>query len=151
MSADRRPLDSLPQEAAADRLGARLGRLLAEEVDALPHVPAERLRASREQALARARLARRRSAAPAPVPASAALVAGPGLVLAGGGPSVWGRLAALAPLVALVAGLMLIDRLAMREQVVSAAEFDVVLLADDLPPTAYSDPGFAEFLRNAPP
>jgi hypothetical protein len=26
-----------------------------------------------------------------------------------------------------------------------------VILADDLPPAAYSDPGFAEYLRSAPP
>jgi hypothetical protein len=44
----------------------------------------------------------------------------------------------------------MIDRWSLREQVVAAAEFDAQLLADDLPPAAFSDPGFAEFLRSAP-
>ena len=35
-----------------------------------------------------------------------------------------------------------------RRQVVAAAEIDAALLTDDLPPDAYSDPGFAEFLRS---
>ncbi|MCA3251110.1 MAG: DUF3619 family protein [Pseudomonadota bacterium] len=148
MSADRRPLDNLQQDAAG-RLGLRLGRMLAEQAEMLPHVPAERLRAAREQALARARLARRRAAAPQP--AAAAVAAGPALALGGGAPSVWRRFVALAPLLLLLAGLLVIEHVAMREQVIAAAEFDALLLADDLPPTAYSDPGFAEFRRLAPP
>jgi hypothetical protein len=64
---------------------------------------------------------------------------------------VWQRFVALAPLLLLLAGLLVIEHVAMREQVIAAAEFDALLLADDLPPTAYSDPGFAEFRRLAPP
>jgi hypothetical protein len=50
----------------------------------------------------------------------------------------------------LVAGLLAIDSWALREQVVAAADFDAQLLADDLPPAAFSDPGFAEFIRSTP-
>jgi hypothetical protein len=50
----------------------------------------------------------------------------------------------------LVLGLMAIDHWTVREQVVAAADFDAQLLADDLPPAAYSDPGFAEFIRSTP-
>jgi hypothetical protein len=57
----------------------------------------------------------------------------------------------LLPLVVLVAGLFAIDNRTTREQVVAAAEIDSQLLADQLPPAAYSDPGFAEFLRSSPP
>jgi hypothetical protein len=32
----------------------------------------------------------------------------------------------------------------------AAAEIDAQLLSDTLPPAAYSDPGFAEFLKNNP-
>jgi len=36
------------------------------------------------------------------------------------------------------------------EQVHAAAEVDSQLLADALPPSAYTDPGFAEYLRSTP-
>ena len=54
------------------------------------------------------------------------------------------------PLLVLVSGLLMIERWAVREQVLAAAEIDALLLSDDLPPAAYSDPGFGEFLRNSP-
>lgn len=63
----------------------------------------------------------------------------------------WWRLASLAPLVVLACGLVVIDRLHRSEQILAAAEMDTVLLADELPPAAYSDPGFVEFLRRAEP
>jgi hypothetical protein len=47
----------------------------------------------------------------------------------------------------LTAGLVLIERLNNHEQIYAAAEIDAVLLADELPPSAYSDPGFGEFLK----
>jgi hypothetical protein len=50
----------------------------------------------------------------------------------------------------LMAGLLVIDQWALREQVVATADFDAQLLSDDLPPAAYSDPGFAEFIRSTP-
>jgi hypothetical protein len=64
-------------------------------------------------------------------------------------PTSWGwRLAAALPIVALVAGLWGIQRYYVHEQVQAATEVDMALLTDDLPPAAYSDPGFAEFLRD---
>ena len=63
----------------------------------------------------------------------------------------WQRLAAVLPLVLLVSGLVAIDQWSIREEVVAAADLDAQLLADDLPPAAFSDPGFAEYLRSAPP
>jgi len=69
-------------------------------------------------------------------------------VLAWGGEPGWGwRLATLAPLIALVAGLVLIQIQHDDDQISAAAEVDAALLADDLPPAAYTDAGFAEFLR----
>ena len=62
----------------------------------------------------------------------------------------WQRAAALLPIAVLVGGLTAIDALVGRDHVVTAAEIDTQLLADNLPPQAYSDPGFAEFLRKAP-
>ena len=104
----------------------------------------ERLRFAREQALERARVARAASAQPA-VSASA----GPVLALAGdgGGTPWWARLAALVPLVLLVVGFAVIQHRHSQVQIDAAAEIDAAILSDDLPPTAYSDPGFVEYLR----
>jgi hypothetical protein len=55
------------------------------------------------------------------------------------------------PLLVLVAGLMLISQWTVREQVLAAADVDTVLLSDDLPPDAYADPGFTEFLKSPLP
>ena len=42
---------------------------------------------------------------------------------------------------------MLIQHWQDRTQISVAAEVDAALLADDLPPKAYSDAGFVEFLK----
>lgn len=155
MSADRIDQDRLDRDAATGRLGLRLGQLLAARSEELPHDVAERLRVGREQALARARIARRQLEAVSAAATAGAVVdasrGGTATLGGGGGVPWWQRLASVAPLVMLLLGLFVIDHLAVHEQALAAAEFDAALLADDLPPTAYSDPGFAEFLRNAPP
>jgi hypothetical protein len=66
----------------------------------------------------------------------------------GGQPLWWTRMASVLPLVTLVLGLFLIDQWHDRAQISAAADVDSALLADDLPPDAYSDPGFAEFLKS---
>jgi hypothetical protein len=73
-----------------------------------------------------------------------------GTAMLGGFVPWWQRAASVLPLVVLVVGLMLIQQWTVREQVLAAAEIDTQLLGDDLPPAAYSDPGFAEFLRSDP-
>jgi hypothetical protein len=107
----------------------------------------ERLRVAREQSLGLARAARRAGAA---APAGLA-VGGGALALGGAGndSSWWLRLSSLIPLAVLVAGLVLIDRHYTRTQIEAAADVDAALLADDVPPDAYRDPGFAEFLKVA--
>ena len=100
---------------------------------------------AREQALASARQAR------VATPASAVAAAGGAtLALAGPGGSDtpwWLRLSSLVPLGVLVLGLFLIDDHYTRSQIEAAAEIDAAILADDVPPDAYRDPGFAEFLK----
>jgi Protein of unknown function (DUF3619) len=65
-------------------------------------------------------------------------------------PTSWAwRLASALPAVALVAGLWAIGAWHQREQVQAATEVDMALLTDELPPTAYADPGFEEYLRSA--
>jgi len=149
-----------------DRLGALWAAQLEAGAADLPPDIAERLRFSRERALARARLARSAQAQAIlqarPIHAEgSAWVLTPGMALAGGGlgsgrpdsdagsPGLgWaGRLVALLPLAILMLGLLTIQGLIRDWQIDAAAEVDAALLVDDLPPQAYSDPGFAEFLR----
>lgn len=125
------------------RLALRLVGSLNLAVERLPHDIGERLRFGREKALAVARTARQPAAAVAPVVARAGAAA-----VLGGPPTLSLRLASLMPLIVLVAGLILIQKHFEREQIIDAAEVDAALLADDLPPAAYRDPGFAVFLQS---
>lgn len=139
-------------QAIEARLAARLSAGLTEQAQQLPHDIGERLRVAREQALARAVEVRR--LAPQPRAASESRVVGVtanGLALMGATPPWWQRAAAVVPLLVLVFGLLLIQRQGELEQVRAAAEVDSQLLADDLPPDAYTDPGFAQFLREPSP
>lgn len=133
------------------RFGTRVATALSEQQTRQPrHDIAERLRFAREDALARARASRRLTMAP-----SLALGgAGSATLVAGSGDDAapwWLRLSSLLPLAVLLAGLLLIDHHYTRSQIEAAAEVDAALLADDLPPEAYSDPGFVEYLKNARP
>lgn len=130
------------------RLAGQLAAVLSEGTRALPHDITERLRFGREQALAKAREMR---LAPQKVAANPAWLNSAGTLVMGGPLPGWHRALSLLPLLMLVAGMFLIDRWATREQVMAVADVDAVLLADDLPPTAYQDPGFIEFLRTPPP
>lgn len=153
MIARYRPTSARVTDSVESRLAARLAAGLTLASLELPHDVAERLRAGREQALAAGQRARAAQVSLAPAGAQlsrGAVLAGGGygaLTPGGGGAPWWQRAMALAPLVALVFGLVLINRQAEFEQVSAAAEIDSQILADDLPPAAYADPGFAEYLR----
>jgi hypothetical protein len=123
------------------RLGLRLGALLDEQAARTPHDVSERLRVAREQALTRARASR-------PLTASADTVVGNGRSATLGRLPGWlFRFASVMPLVVLVAGMVLIDEWHDRAQIEAAADVDANLLADELPPDAYSDAGFVEYLK----
>jgi hypothetical protein len=128
------------------QVAARLTRTLDEGTAALPHATSERLRIARVRALERAVQARR-LAEVAQRPAAANQRPAP---RARAAHWAW-RLAGVLPLVVLAAGLVTIHAMQDDEQVAAAADFDAALLADDVPPAAYSDPGFAEFLRRPQP
>jgi hypothetical protein len=51
------------------------------------------------------------------------------------------------PLVILAAGLVLIHTVQTERRASELAEVDAALLADDLPPAAYADPGFVQYLK----
>lgn len=130
-----------------DRLGSAIaGRLTAGCAD-LDHDFSERLRVARQQALARRKVAQ---FAPAFSVASIARSGRAAALQLGGGdkPGLWIRLGAALPLLALVAGLLTIDVVQNDNRASEVAEVDAALLTDDLPPAAYTDPGFLQFLKS---
>ncbi len=140
------PMDHQALEA---RLAARLASSLTMANAQLPHDIAERLRASRERALHRARNSHKLAATGATEMAATPAALGGSVTL--GGPSAWSGLpawlSALLPLLLLLAGLWSISHLTQREQIKATADIDAQLLSDDLPPAAYADPGFVQYLR----
>lgn len=129
------------QEAREARVAYRIAARLSEHAESLDADIAERLRFAREKALERAQAVR--TADERPVVAMSAS----GAALLGSGGGWWIRLGSLLPLVALAAGLLLINHMHTEAQISAAAQIDAELLADDLPPDAYNDPGFVEFLK----
>lgn len=125
-----------------DAFGRRIATRLSAGADELPHDIGERLRVAREQALAR-----RRATASKPLRQHAWAGHSGGVGLGQRTLGWWGRLATGVPIAALVAGLLAINALQSDYQAQQIAEVDAALLTDDLPPDAYTDPGFLAFLR----
>ena len=129
-----------------DEFGLRIAaRLNSASLD-LPHDISERLRAARTRAVA----ARLKSQARLQTNTNVSTQNGTALLNFGGdeGLNVWSRLASFLPLIALVAGLALIQNIMDDDRANELAEIDSALLIDDLPPAAYTDPGFLQFLKN---
>ncbi|CAN5262886.1 hypothetical protein BH11PSE10_BH11PSE10_03760 [soil metagenome] len=138
-------------ETQVSRFGLSVAAGLNEHSRSLPHDVTERLRFAREQALSKAQMAR--AAQQVIAPSSQVVRNGGTLALNGLGGSDensqgWFKLASFMPLVMLVLGLLLIQHSGWYEQVTAAAEIDTALLSDNLPPAAYGDPGFSEFLSD---
>lgn len=132
-------------ETLQTRFAFRLASRLSEAAAQTPADVQERLRFARERALERAREARTAAAA-----APAAVQMFGGTLALSGGPERspwWMRVASVLPLVVLLAGLTLIQHRYARVQIEAAAEIDAEMLADAVPPMAYSDPAFVEYLK----
>jgi hypothetical protein len=129
---------------AQDRFGRQVAARLSAGTAELPYHVTERLRAARAQAMARRKLA---SAQTAPALAS---VGGGAATLGFGdeGVSWWNRIASALPLLVLAAGLVTIHVVQNERRASEVAEVDAAILTDDLPPAAYADPGFTQFLRS---
>ena len=63
------------------------------------------------------------------------------------GLNLWNILASAVPLLLLLAGLMTIQGVQQDNLTAEIAATDAALLTDELPPDAYTDPGFAQFLK----
>ena len=126
------------------RFGVRVASMLGERAQATAPDISERLRFAREQAISRAQAARRLASAPAPV-----VVSRGGVAALAGQLGWWFKLGSAMPLALLVAGLVGIAHVHDQAQIAAVAEVDAALLSDDLPPAAYTDPGFAEYLKTS--
>jgi hypothetical protein len=129
-----------------DEFGLRIAaRLNSANLD-LPHDISERLRAARTRAVA----ARLKPQTRLQVSSSVIHQNGAALLNFNGdeGLNIWSRLASFLPLIALVAGLAFIQTIMDDDRANELAEVDSALLVDDLPPAAYADPGFLQFLKN---
>lgn len=130
--------------SAEDRFGLRLAARLSDASDDIPHEISERLKAARMMALSKRNVARVETA-------SSVVTLGQTAALHLGGEKFnwWGRMAAIVPLIALVAGLMAIQLVQDDFWADEIASVDAELLTDELPPEAYTDPGFAQYLRSS--
>ncbi len=126
-----------------DRFGLRIASRLSQASDELPYAVSERLRAARMQALSKRKVVAVRT-----VPSLS--ISGGTASLTGGDDDFkwWNLVGSAIPMIALVIGLVAINSIQSDSRTAELAEVDAALLTDDLPPSAYTDPGFAQFLKS---
>lgn len=126
-----------------DQVGQAIARQLNEHAIDLPHDISERLRVARMQAISLRKPEPVRVLAPQLVPAM-----GTSMGNLDEGLNLWSRLASALPLIALLFGLATIHVFQNEFRANEIAQVDAELLTDDLPPNAYTDPGFLVFLKS---
>ena len=129
-------------QLAQDRFGLQVAAQLSQATEELPYEISERLRAARMQALGKRKVA---------VTQTVTRLATSGVsetLTFGDDDASWlNRMASVIPLFALIFGLIAISVIQDDNNANELAEIDSALLTDDLPPEAYTDPGFAHFLK----
>ncbi len=132
-----------PTEQEIDHWGQYFSAQLNLATPGLPHDITERLRFARQLALAQRKpLVQTRLAKNAQLNNNGSLTAP-----ADEGLNLWSILASALPLLALVFGLMAIQWIQQDNVTSELAAIDAALLTDELPPDAYTDAGFAQFLK----
>ncbi len=132
-----------------DRVAHRITARLSNGLDDLPYDISERLRASRMQALAKRKITQ---TAPVRKTATSILHNGATAVMGRGGKESagwWNVLVSALPVLLLAIGLVTINIAQDEDGFNEVAELDAALLTDDLPPEAYADPGFVQFLKTS--
>ena len=136
----------LHTDSLQNRFGLRVAARLSAGTEGLPHDIGERLRVAREQAVARrkqpAAVLRRRAATAASRNGNTAT-----LSFGDDGLGFWGRLTSAALVLVMAAGLIAINVIQDDDRTMEVADLDAALLTDDLPPEAYADPGFLQYLK----
>ena len=134
-----------PDMNRIDQVGRALARLLNDRATDLPHDITERLRVARMQAIAQRKPEPIRMVVP-----QLATADGLGLGHNDEGLNLWSRLASALPLLVLLFGLATLHVFQNEHRTNEIAQLDAELLIDDLPPAAYTDPGFLVFLKSNP-
>jgi len=134
-----------PDMNRIDQVGRAIARRLNHGAANLPHDITERLRVARMQAIAQRKPEPIRIVAPQLATAGAL-----GLGNSDEGLNIWSRLASALPLLVLLFGLATIHVFQNERRTNEIAQLDAELLIDDLPPAAYTDPGFLIFLKSNP-
>jgi hypothetical protein len=126
-----------------DRFGLKTASYLSAGAADLPYDVSERLRAARAQAVSKRKVAKIQTS-------SSVIATGGSAALTWGsedGLGWWARIGSVLPLVALVVGLLVINSIQDDNRAQEVAEVDVALLTDELPPAAFADPGFVQYLK----
>ena len=126
-----------------DRFALKTVSYLSTGAADLPHDISERLRAARAQAVSKRKIAKVQTA-------GNVINMGGSTALSWGssdGLGWWGRIGSVMPLIALVVGMLTINSVQDDNRAQEVAEVDAALLTDALPPAAFSDPGFVQFLK----
>ena len=128
-----------------DRFGLKTAAYLSSGSADLPHDISARLSAARAQAVSTRKIAKTQSA-------TAVLTTGSSAALTWGsedGLGWWGRIGSVLPIIALAVGLLVISSIQDDNRTQELAEVDSALLTDVLPPAAFADPGFVQYLKTA--
>lgn len=132
-----------PTAAETDSLGHYFSGQLSLATTDLPYDISERLRVARQLALGQRKpLVQLQHAQNNQVNANGTLTSS-----GDEGLSLWSVLASSVPLLALVVGLLAIQWTKEDHIAMEIAATDSALLTDELPPHAYTDAGFAQFLK----
>lgn len=126
-----------------DRFALKAASYLSAGAADMPYEISERLRAARVQAVSARKLGQARTAGNlVSMGGSAALTWG-----SDDGLNWWSRVGSVLPLIVLVVGLLAINSVQNDNRAQEVAEVDSALLTDELPPAAFADPGFIQFLK----
>lgn len=127
-------------QTAVDQFGLTTATLLRQGAQSLPAGIKDRLYAARLKALSVRKLGKVRVQ-------KRALAMTTGNWSSGSG-SLWDTVGWAAPLIVLVFGLIGITQWQENSRINDIAEVDAALLTDEVPPDAYADSGFMQFLKN---
>ena len=126
-----------------DRLGQQLSAKLSAASLDLGHDISERLRIARQRALqSRPPVVIMQRRMGSSVQSNGTLTGSPEEGL-----NLWSFFASALPLLVLLLGLLVLQDMQADDVTTDIARIDAALLTDELPPDAYTDPGFAQFLK----
>jgi hypothetical protein len=132
-------------QLAMNSFAVRVASRLTDANNELPHDVTERLRAARVQAVDKRKQILMQTASEFNVVSHSNILS---LNHGHEHASWWNKLGAIGLLLTLVIGIFVTNLVQDELRIRELADIDSALLTDDLPPSAYVDPGFAQFLKS---